>query len=201
MRAASARLFQRRQHRRKLCQNTDDPDNQAEEHNFFHGCPPNFRTPYDAIAAKDVPGQGGVEAEPPGVCQRLTCSNWTGRTCGGSPLRPAKQDCRGCSRGTGRSAVIRAHRGRRPDHFRARLPDGLGRDRLRNAGTYPTAAVECEAGSRQPCSIRVLHACGFRANWGPRERPVPPSRSFRDWDNGTGGGSMNESLGAIRFLV
>jgi hypothetical protein len=99
MRAASARLFQRRQHRRKLCQNTDDPDNQAEEHNFFHGCPPNFRTPYDAIAAKDVPGQGGVEAEPPGVCQRLTCSNWTGRTCGGSHLRPAKQDCRGCSRG------------------------------------------------------------------------------------------------------
>ena len=48
------RLFHRRQHRPKLCQNTDDPDNQAEEHNFFHGCSP----------AKDVPGQGGVEAEP-----------------------------------------------------------------------------------------------------------------------------------------
>ena len=58
------RLFHRRQHRPKLCQNTDDPDNQAEEHNFFHGCSPELRPPYDAIAAKDVPGQGGVEAEP-----------------------------------------------------------------------------------------------------------------------------------------
>src|SRR6267378_2886768 len=29
------RLSRRRQHRRKLCQSTDDPDNQAEEHDFF----------------------------------------------------------------------------------------------------------------------------------------------------------------------
>jgi hypothetical protein len=33
-------LFLRGPHRRKLCQDADESDNQAEEYDFFHGCPP-----------------------------------------------------------------------------------------------------------------------------------------------------------------
>jgi hypothetical protein len=33
--AGCKRLSLRRQHRRKLCQNADEPDNQAEEYDFF----------------------------------------------------------------------------------------------------------------------------------------------------------------------
>jgi hypothetical protein len=38
--AGCKRLSLRRQHRRKLCQNTDEPDNQAEEYDFFQWMSP-----------------------------------------------------------------------------------------------------------------------------------------------------------------
>ena len=42
--AGCKQLFLRGQHRRKLCQNADEPDNQAEEYDFFHGCPPRINS-------------------------------------------------------------------------------------------------------------------------------------------------------------
>ena len=64
--AGCKQLFLRGQHRRKLCQNADEPDNQAEEYDFFQWMSPRSQLDYSRrdteIPSRVEPVGGGAGA-------------------------------------------------------------------------------------------------------------------------------------------